>query len=119
MQLPAKFGIGLISFGASALSSALSFLVIASVWAVRADPSGSGSGYAIVGFMIFAPMVGIVVGIINTVGAYIIARLLPASIRPNFDLALPAWQAILLALASLITGFLLVVLSIILFAVTG
>jgi hypothetical protein len=119
MQLPAKFGIGLIGFGASAISSALSFLVIASVWVVRADPSGSGSGYAIVFFFFVAPVIGVLAAILITVSILIMVRLLPANIRPNPELPLPALQAILLSLASLFIGFFLTAISTIVFLGSG
>ncbi len=63
----ARFRIGFVAFALGWLSNGLSFFVASSSLALRNDPNGSGSGYALAFSLTIAPVVAILGGMIAAI----------------------------------------------------
>ena len=104
MQLAAKYGIGIIALGGGALSSALVFLIIASISVIRGDPSGSGSGYAIVLFILIAPIVGVIGAIATALAVLLVIYPFASKLKVDLEIPLTTAQAFLWIFVSIFIG---------------
>ena len=104
MQLAAKYGIGIIALGGGAISSALVFLIIASIAVVRGDPSGSGSGYAIAFFILIAPIVGVIGAIATTLAVLLVIYPFASKLKVDLEIPLTTVQTFLWIFVSIFVG---------------